>query len=129
VAVVDLQHVSTPYASGREDELRAFYGELLGLREKAVPDSLADRAFVWYAAGEAERELHFLPEDGALDRREARHFCLQVDDLDDLRRRLHRAGHETRDGTPIENRPRFFCRDPFGNLIELTEILGRYGTG
>jgi hypothetical protein len=38
------------------------------------------------------------------------------------------AGIETTDRTPIPNRPRFFCRDPFGNLIELTTIMGDYRT-
>jgi hypothetical protein len=33
---------------------------------------------------------------------------------------------ETSDQTAIPNRPRFFCRDPFGNLIEFTTILGDY---
>jgi hypothetical protein len=35
------------------------------------------------------------------------------------------AGIETTDRTPIPNRPRFFCRDPFGNL---TTIMGDYRT-
>jgi hypothetical protein len=39
---------------------------------------------------------------------------------------LARAGYEPRDALPIHNRPRFFCRDPFGNDIEFTTILGSY---
>ena len=57
-----------------------------------------------------------------------RHFCLEVDDLEDWRGKLEDAGVETIDETAIPNRPRFFCRDPFGNLIELTTILGDYRT-
>ena len=38
-----------------------------------------------------------------------------------LRRRLEDAGIETNDTDEIGGRPRFFCRDPFGNRVELTE--------
>jgi catechol 2,3-dioxygenase-like lactoylglutathione lyase family enzyme len=57
-----------------------------------------------------------------------RHFCLEVDDIEAWRQRLEEAGVETSDQAPIRNRPRFFCRDPFGNLIELTTIQGDYRT-
>ncbi len=51
------------------------------------------------------------------------HFCLAVDgDLAGLRARLERAGIETRDGTELVGRPRFTCRDPFGNLVELARV-------
>jgi catechol 2,3-dioxygenase-like lactoylglutathione lyase family enzyme len=77
------------------------------------------------SAGDGERELHFLPEQDA-DRRSMRHFCLEVDDVEATRRTIAAAGWQTLDETPIPNRPRFFCRDPFGNLIEVTTILGDY---
>jgi catechol 2,3-dioxygenase-like lactoylglutathione lyase family enzyme len=121
-----LQHVSTPYPEGRQDDVRAFYGGVLGLREKPLPDSLADQALVWFDAGDGEMELHFLVDEAGIDGRAARHFCLEVDDLDGIRARLGDAGYETRDTTPIRHRPRFFCRDPFGNLLEFTTIEGDY---
>ncbi len=123
--MVRLQHVSTPYPPGRAEELRSFYGGVLGLEEKDVPESLADRGLVWFSAGEGERELHFLPE-ADVDRRSMRHFCVEVDDVEASRRAIVEAGCETLEATPIPNRPRFFCRDPFGNLIELTTIRGDY---
>jgi catechol 2,3-dioxygenase-like lactoylglutathione lyase family enzyme len=53
---------------------------------------------------------------------EGPHFCLAVDDLEGLRARLEAAGVATRDGTELLGRPRFTCRDPFGNVIELARI-------
>ena len=51
------------------------------------------------------------------------HFCIAVDDeLDDLRARIEAAGVETSTPTEIVGRPRFMCRDPFGNLVELTQL-------
>jgi len=44
--------------------------------------------------------------------------------LEELRRRLDDGGIETHDTDEIVGRPRFFCRDPFGNRVELTEWQG-----
>ena len=125
-----LQHVSSPFADGGQAMVRAFYGELLGLRELPTPSSGVPMAkpweslgLVWFAAGDG-LELHFFR--GETDPAAARHFCLDVEDLEETRRRLLDAGHEPYDDTPIPNRPRFFCRDPAGNLVEFTRIEGPY---
>jgi catechol 2,3-dioxygenase-like lactoylglutathione lyase family enzyme len=118
-----------PYPRGRQDDVRAFYGELLGLAEKPVPVTLAHLDLVWFEAGPDELELHFLPDEVAPDPRARRHFCLEADDLDAVRSRLAEAGFEPTEQEPIPNRPRFFSRDPFGNLIEFTTILGDYRGG
>jgi catechol 2,3-dioxygenase-like lactoylglutathione lyase family enzyme len=117
-----LQHVSTPYPPGRRDEVRAFYTEALGLTEIPVPHTLR-AGLVWYTVGDG-LELHFYP--GELAPGSERHFCLDVEDLDATRAQLAGAGVEPYDTTPIPNRPRFFCRDPFGNLVEFTTIQGSY---
>jgi catechol 2,3-dioxygenase-like lactoylglutathione lyase family enzyme len=124
-----LQHVSTPYPDGRSEELRGFYAGVLGLEEKSVPDSLRDRGLVWFAAGDGELELHFLPDPVQPDPHSQRHFCLEVEDVNEYQRRLTEAGYEPYSSTPIPNRPRFFCRDPFDNLLEFTTILGDYRGG
>ena len=125
MSVRRLQHVSTPYPPGRADDLRAFYGGLLGLEEKPAPPGLAERDIMWFEAGPDELELHFLPE-AAGDTRTQRHFCLEVEDVEAWRQRLESAGVATSDTTPIRNRPRFYAHDPFGNLIEFATLLGDY---
>jgi catechol 2,3-dioxygenase-like lactoylglutathione lyase family enzyme len=118
-----LQHVSSPFADGGQDALRAFYGDLLGLREIPTPSTLGHLELVWFSAGEGA-ELHFFK--GSPDPAAARHFCLDIDGLEETRNRLREAGHEPYDDTPIPNRPRFFCRDPAGNLVEFTSVEGSY---
>ncbi len=117
-----LQHVSAPYPDGRRDDVRRFYGDVLGLTEIPQPATLT-APLVWYSVGD-RLELHFFPGDLAPG--SARHFCLDVDNLEQTRQRLTEAGHEPYDDTPIPNRPRFFCRDPFDNLVEFTSIQGDY---
>jgi catechol 2,3-dioxygenase-like lactoylglutathione lyase family enzyme len=114
-----LQHVSSPFTDGNQGALRAFYGDLLGLAEISTPSTLGNLDLVWFSAGDG-MELHFFR--GTPDPSAMRHFCLDIEDLEETRRRLKEAGHEPYDDTPIPNRPRFFCRDPAGNLLELTSI-------
>jgi catechol 2,3-dioxygenase-like lactoylglutathione lyase family enzyme len=120
-----LQHVSSPFADGDQHALRSFYGELLGLRELPTPAALGHLELVWFSAGDGV-ELHFFR--GVVDGAAERHFCLDIADLEETRRRLQNAGHEPYDDTSIPNRPRFFCRDPAGNLVEFTRIEGPYPT-
>jgi catechol 2,3-dioxygenase-like lactoylglutathione lyase family enzyme len=120
-----LQHVSSPFPDAGRAELRRFYGEVLGMREIPPPSTLDFMNLVWFSAGPG-LELHFFP--GPVDPGSARHFCLNVDDLEETRQRLAGSGAEPYDDRPIPNRPRFFCRDPVGNLIEFTRIEGDYLT-
>lgn len=119
-----IQHVSIPRPPGSHVAARAFYGGLLGLEEKPVPETIRHLDLIWYNIGEG-LELHLFAED-PLDDRSGRHFCIEVDDLDATRAGLTGAGYEPWDPEPIHNRPRFFCRDPFGNTVEFTTILGSY---
>ncbi len=119
-----LQHVSIPRPPGSEAATRAFYGDLLGLLEIPAPSSMQDMEVIWFQIG-ADAELHCFREEPLGDQSD-RHFCLVIEDLAGTRRKLADAGHAPYDVAPIAGRPRFFCRDPFGNIIEFTTIVGDY---
>jgi catechol 2,3-dioxygenase-like lactoylglutathione lyase family enzyme len=121
-----LQHTSMVIPPGTQQSVRAFYGEVLGLEEKQPPHTLAHLNLVWFAAGEDEMELHFIPDPHHPAGMDQRHICLVVENLEDYQRRLTGAGVAIISAEPIPNRPRFFCRDPLGNLVEFTTILGDY---
>lgn len=105
--------------AGGHATARAFYGGLLGLEERDVPPKLDPTELVWFRAG-GNLELHLFESDEPPTR--SQHFCLRVDSgLDELRSTLEAAGVEVADATEIVGRPRFMCRDPFGNRIELTQ--------
>jgi catechol 2,3-dioxygenase-like lactoylglutathione lyase family enzyme len=117
-----LQHVSVAVPPAGVADARAFYGGLLGLEERDVLPNLDPNGFVWFRVG-GDLELHLVLVDERPPERA--HFCLVVEDgLDELRERLEAAGVETWDATPLRGRPRFFCRDPFGNSVELARIDG-----
>lgn len=122
-----LQHVSIPIPSGGGAAARRFYGEVLGLREKAVPQSLDAASLTWFDVGADEHELHCYVDEDFRNRSTAQHLCFEVNDLAAVRETIERAGVRLEpEPTPIHNRPRAFVRDPFGNLIELTQIDGPF---
>ncbi|PAX07083.1 glyoxalase [Sphingomonas lenta] len=113
-----LDHVQIAMPPGREDEVRAFFGVLLGLVEIDKPEALAGRGGCWFAAG--ERQLHLGVEADFRPARKA-HVALATDELDALRARLVAAGRPIGEDMPIGGRRRFFTEDPFGNRLELIE--------
>lgn len=121
---VRLQHVSIPRPPGSENLTRTFYGEILGLEEIPVPSTIRQFDLIWFALG-PETELHVFAEETFSDQ-SGRHFCLVVEDLNGLKHKLVEAGIETWEPATIQGRPRFFCRDPFRNIIEFTTIEADY---
>ena len=100
---------------------RRFYGEILGLAEVAPPATLADLQEIWFQLT-GDTELHLFTEPPMGQDHSARHFCLALGDVEALRAQLEAAGVTVVGGPPIPGRPRYFCRDPFGNLVEITTI-------
>lgn len=121
-----LQHVSIPRPPGEASALlaRQFYGDLVGLVEKPVPSSIVHADLVWFKIGE-ETELHVFAEEES-DTTSGRHFCLNVGDVSAMRSTLEQAECEVWEPEGIQGRPRFFCRDPFGNVVEFTQIVDDY---
>lgn len=116
-----LSHVNVTLPPGREDDARAFYGALLGLREIPKPEPLRARGGVWFDAGGLD--IHLSADATPRESDGRRHFGLETDDVDGLRGRLESAGIRTDAGRPAPWR-RFFAWDPFGNRIEFHEVGG-----
>jgi catechol 2,3-dioxygenase-like lactoylglutathione lyase family enzyme len=119
-----LHHVSIPVRPGHLEAGREFYAGVLGLEEIPAPAEFEDGRVVWFRLG--DRELHLFKEDDANTPLSERHLALEVDDLDSARHRCEEHGVTIEEADPIHNRPRLFIRDPFGNKLEITQILGPY---
>ena len=121
MAVYGIDHVQLAMPEGGEPLARQFYGTLLGLVELAKPPNLAARGGAWFQCGALQ--LHLGVELGFRPARKA-HPALRVRDLDGLLRTLADAGFEVKhDPETIEGVERAFTSDPFGNRVELVEIL------
>ncbi len=121
-----IQHVSIPRPPGEESakQARAFYSGIIGLEKKPVPSTIKHLDLVWFIIS-GDTELHVFAEETRNDKT-GRHFCLVVDNLEDLRRKLVETNYETWEPEATQGRPRFFCRDPFNNIVEFTHIEADY---
>jgi catechol 2,3-dioxygenase-like lactoylglutathione lyase family enzyme len=113
--IVGLDHVQLACPAGGEDEARAFYGELLGLRELEKPEPLRSRGGVWFECG--AHQLHLGVEEEFRPARKA-HPALRVADVGKLRALADRLG-DVRWDEDLPGYERFYVNDPFGNRIEV----------
>ena len=120
----DLHHVSIPVKPDQLDAGREFYSRVMALEEIPAPHEFAPGRVVWFQLG--ERELHLFKEEHANQPGSERHLAIEVDDLDAVRARFAEHGVTIEEADPIHNRPRLYVRDPFGNKLEITQILGPY---
>lgn len=94
---------------------RAFYRDVLGLREIPAPPSFGGRV-AWFAL--ADQQLHLL-RSSAADPPGERHVALHVDDVAAAQRELVARGLVVERGSGIPGAERIFIHDPDGNRIEL----------
>lgn len=120
--VVALDHLQLAMPLGREAEVRAFYGGILGLREITKPANLAVRGGVWFELG--TQQLHLGVDSDFHPARKA-HPAFLVRDLAALRARLEQGGCKPYEDEPLAGYMRCYVTDPFGNRIELMEPVTR----
>lgn len=116
----DIDHVLLAMPKGEEDAARAFYGNLLGLKEIEKPPNLRTRGGLWFELG--ARQLHLGVEANFAPAKKA-HPAFLVHDLDLLKKRLATAGFSISYDEPLRGYDRFFSNDPFGNRLEFLRPL------
>jgi len=129
MTVTHLHHASVPRPAGEAADRTAvqFYSGVLGLEHIPKPSAFTDIEVTWFRAGDNEIHIYAL-DPGDENPHSAAHFCLAVDDVEETKRLLESSGHWCGDAAPIPGRPRFFTRDPFDNMIEITELSGHRST-
>jgi catechol 2,3-dioxygenase-like lactoylglutathione lyase family enzyme len=101
---------------------RAFYRDLLGLKEMAKPKTF-DFIALWFDLG--GQQLHLLRKENP-DAKSARHFALSVADVPAARSYFRECGISIEETTKIPGADRFFVYDPDGNRIEIIRWLEPY---
>ncbi len=116
-----IDHLQLALPPQSEETARAFYVTMLGFAEVAKPAALAGRGGLWLV--QEQISLHLGVEQEFRPARKA-HPAFLVDDLDPLVARCQAAGYETNtDEPPLDGYRRAHVYDPFGNRIELMELL------
>ena len=117
--VVTLHHVNVTVPSELEQQAKEFYSDMLGLERVPKPGG-SRPAGAWYQIG--ANQLHLSVENENHGSLSSRHICFAVSDLKATENKFRGAGVEIiPDPRPIENNPRFYVRDPAGNLLEIVQ--------
>lgn len=121
VGVTKLSHVNVTVPAELEEATRHFYAVVMGLTEVPKPAESKGRGGAWYQLGPVQ--LHLSRENPAPDNSGSkRHVCYSVQNLADAEQQFRNAGVEIiPDSLPIPGSPRFYVRDPGGNLIEVAQ--------
>lgn len=117
--LISIHHIQICAPAGCESAARAFYGDLLGLREIDKPPDLKKRGGVWFELGDG-RQIHIGVENEFIPARRA-HPALVVAGLDALRDKVERAGYAISADEYFIGYNRFYVNDPFGNRLEFVE--------
>lgn len=118
--IIGLHHIQLAMPEGGEDDARAFYAGILGLTEVEKPEVLQARGGVWFELQGIR--LHLGVERRFVAAKKA-HPALQVASLQDIVTRLRVQGIACRHDIDLPGFKRVYVSDPFGNRIELLEVI------
>jgi len=117
-----IHHVQITCPAGSEERLRSFYVDVLGLKEKTKPPTLAARGGCWFHGYGVE--LHLGVEEDFRPSKKG-HPGLMWPSLHELASRLAAAGYpvEWSDELMVLDPPlrRIYTADPHGNRLEFLE--------
>ena len=114
---ITLHHVNVTVAPELEEATKHFYGAVLGLTQVPKP-ATSRQSGAWYQIG--SNQLHLSVETGGNGALSSGHVCFAISDLAEAEQKFREAGVEIiPEAHP--NSPRFFVRDPGGNLLEIAQ--------
>jgi catechol 2,3-dioxygenase-like lactoylglutathione lyase family enzyme len=121
IGIIQLDHVNVIVPKPLEDEAKHFYASVLGLKEIPKPVESQGRGGAWYQLGSVQLHLS-VKADAANGQTRKGHVCYTVADVAFAEEQLRAAGIEIiPDDQPKAGKPRFYVRDPGGNLIEIAQ--------
>lgn len=112
-----LDHIQICIPTGRENEARAFYRDIIGLSEIPKPNELLANGGLWFVI--ADIQLHIGTENEI--NKSKRHPAFEVEDLEQVKIFLKSHGVQIKEDIKIDGCERFSFIDPFGNRVELLE--------
>jgi catechol 2,3-dioxygenase-like lactoylglutathione lyase family enzyme len=121
-SVHEIEHVQLDMAPDGEQRAIEFYVSVLGMRE--IPMAVPSRAGgIWFGVADGGRfEVH-MRAMRTLQPPETSHTAIRVSGLAELSSRCKAAGYEPEHDARYPGRKRFYVRDPFGNRLELFEVV------
>ena len=119
IGLIAIDHVNVVVSNTQEAAAKHFYGSVFGLKEIPKPVELRANGGAWDDLGGIQLHLS-AKADGDVVKKG--HVCYTVADVEVAENHLRTAGVEIiPDDQPVAGQPRFYVRDPGGNLIEFSQ--------
>ena len=114
-------HINICVPPERLEEAKEFYRNIIGLPLDTRPDHLFSSKGYWFKAGDISLHISIEPFIG----RTVRHTAFQVSDIAEARAVIEQYNLEIIEEPCIPDRSRFAFIDPFGNRMELLQIIDK----
>ncbi|WP_426669894.1 VOC family protein [Mucilaginibacter sp. McL0603] len=112
-------HINFCVPPERLEEAKQFYTEVIGLKQIPRPDHIFNSKGYWFDIGDIQLHIsteHALP-------RSNRHIAFEVKDVAAAREQLEKYGVEIMQEPVVPGWDRFAFFDPFGNRVELIQVV------
>lgn len=112
-----LDHIQICIPTGKEDEARRFYTDIIGLTEIPKPIELIANGGLWYQISDIQ--FHIGTENEI--NKSKRHPAFEVTNIQAARTHLENCGVKIKEEIQVPGQIRFSFIDPFDNRIELLQ--------
>ena len=121
MTLTGVHHVQITIPPGEETSARVFYCQLLGLTEIEKPTALKSNGGFWLQSGNIQ--IHVGTETGVDRNKSKAHIAYEVEDIEWWRNKLKQVNTTILESQAIPGCKRFEFRDPFGNRVELIQLI------
>ncbi|ASU31934.1 VOC family protein [Mucilaginibacter xinganensis] len=119
IEFIRADHINICVPPERLEEALIFYTEIVGLRKIARPDHLFTTPGYWFDIGDIQLHVGVEP----LKPVSVRHIAFEIKNMDNALKHIKAHNVEILEEPVIPGRKRFAFHDPFGNRMELLQIV------
>ncbi|WP_330502643.1 VOC family protein [Peribacillus frigoritolerans] len=115
-----IDHIQLAAPKDSEDTARKFFKNILGFDEVEKPEELKKRGGVWFEFG--NYQIHIGIEEPFYPAKKA-HPAFEIENIEELKKHLVTNGIDVIEDDKLPGAKRFYISDPFGNRMELLELI------
>ena len=119
IEFIRADHINICVPPERLEEALRFYHGVLGLRKIERPDHLFSTPGYWFDIGDIQLHIGIEPQMP----RSVRHIAFEIKNVDDAVKLFEKHNVELMEEPEIPGRKRFAFIDPFGNRMELLQLI------
>ena len=119
IEFIRADHINICVPPERLEEARSFYVDVIGLKQIYRPDNIFDSPGYWFDIGNIQLHVGVEP----LKPRSVRHIAFEIKNVDDAVKLFEKYNVEIVEEPVIPGRKRFAFIDPFGNRMELLQLI------